>query len=60
VCRRNKRHQPFFARGRQRLQVTGQNRLERLIAFPVGIQRRHCLDAIEHEGELNVHGLLAP
>jgi hypothetical protein len=33
---------------------------ERLRRLPLGVLRRECLDAIEREGELDVHRLLGP
>ena len=37
-----------------------EHRLERLLVLPVRILRRQRLDAVEDEGELDVHRLLDP
>ena len=58
--RRHELHQALFAGGRKRLHVVIQHRLEWLLGFPIRILRRQHLDAIEDEGELDIHRLLDP
>ena len=53
-------HQPLLAGGGQRLQVAVEHGLERLLVLPVRVLRRERLDAVEDEGELDVHRLLDP
>ena len=52
--------QALFAGRGQRLHVAVEHRLERLLGLPVGVLRRQRLDAVEDEGELEVHRLLDP
>jgi hypothetical protein len=60
VRRRNDLQQAFFTRGGQRLHVLVQDRLERLRGFPFRMLRRHRLDAVDGECDLNVDRLFAP
>ena len=60
VGHRDQLDQALFAGRGQRLHVAVQHRLERLLGLPAGVLRRQRLDAVEHEGELDVHRLLDP
>ena len=60
VSHRDQLHQTFFARGGERLHVVVQHRLEWLLVGPGRILRRERLDAVQNEGELDVHRLLDP
>ena len=57
---RHQLDQSLFAGSGQRLHVAVQHRLERLLGLPFRMLRRQRLDAVEHEGELDVHRLLDP
>ncbi len=57
---RHELHQAFFAGRSHCLHVAVQHGLERLFGLPAGVLRRQLLDAIENEGELDVHRLLDP
>ena len=52
--------QALFAGRRQRLQVAVEHGLERLLGLPARVLRRQRLDAVEDEGELDIHRLLDP
>ena len=58
--RRHHCQQALLALVGQRLLVAGEERLERLLAFPFRMLRRHRLDAVEREGGLEIDRLLAP
>ena len=60
VGRRHDLQQALFAGGRQRLHVLVEQRLERLRRLPFRMLRRHRLDAIEGEHDLEVDRLFAP
>ena len=60
MCHRHELHQPLLAGRGQRLQVAVEHGLERLLGLPAGVLRRQRLDAIEDEGELDIHRLLDP
>jgi hypothetical protein len=57
---RHELNEPFLAGCGQGLHVPVQHRLKRLLALPVRVLRRERPDAIEDEGELDVHRLLDP
>ena len=50
----------LLAAGQRALQVAREDRLERLLVLPLRMLRRQRLDAVEREGELEVHRLLGP
>ena len=57
---RHQLEQALLARRRDRGQVAGERRLERLAPRPLRVRGRQLLHAVEREGELYVHRLLGP
>ena len=53
-------HQAPFAGCGQRFHVAFEHGLERLLVLPARVLRRQRLDAVEREGELDIHRLLDP
>ena len=60
VRRHDELDEALLAGRGERLHVAFEYRLERLRVFPLGMLRRQRLDAVEREGELDVHRLLGP
>ena len=60
VGRHDDFQQALLAGCGKRLHVALEHRLERLLVFPFRMLRRQRLDAVEREGELEIHRLLAP
>ena len=52
--------QALFPERHQCVLVVVEKRLERLFGFPLRMLRRHCLDAVEREGDLEIDRLFGP
>ena len=60
MSRRDQLHHAVLAGFGQRLHVAFDRCLERLLVLPLRMLGRHRLDAVEREGQLEVHRLLGP
>ncbi len=60
VRNHHKFQQTLLARGRERLHIVVEHRLERLALFPFGMLRRQRLDPIKGKKPLEIKRLLAP